>query len=61
MVIANGYFSRALSSIMKKTGDLLKHFGIISAAAHVASKYAIGFAKIHPGYFVSALLSSIII
>ena len=61
MVKANGYFSRGLSSLMTKASELLKSFGVIGAATSVAGKYALGFAKIHPGYFVSALLSSILI
>jgi hypothetical protein len=46
---------------MTKASELLKSFGIIGAATSVAGKYALGFARIHPGYFVSALLSSILI
>ena len=46
---------------MKKAGDFLCHFGIFGVAQDVASKYALGFAVIHPGYFISALLSSILI
>lgn len=47
---------------MNKASELLKSLGIIGAAAqHVVTKYALGFARIHPGYFISALLSSILI
>ena len=61
MVKANGYFSQGLTSLMTKASELLKSFGVIGAATSVAGKYALGFAKIHPGYFVSALLSSILL
>ena len=46
---------------MNKASELLKSLGIIGAAQHVVTKYALGFARIHPGYFISALLSSILI
>jgi hypothetical protein len=44
----------SLSSLMINASVLLKSFGNVSAT----TGYALG---IHPGYFVSALLSSILI
>jgi len=35
--------------------------GIVSAASASASRWAFGYALVHPGYFVSAILSSALV
>lgn len=41
--------------------DCLFRMGAVSAASATATRYAFGYAVIHPGYFVSALVSSAVV
>lgn len=59
MVTANGYFASCASYVFKQAGDFLYKLGLVGAATGLGSRWAVGYAVIHPGYFVSALLSSV--
>jgi hypothetical protein len=54
-----GYFASTASYIFKSAGDILCKLGIIGAASGSASRYAVGYAAVHPGYFMTAILSSV--
>ena len=54
-----GYFASTASYIFKSAGDILYKLGIIGAASGTASRYAVGYAAVHPGYFMTAILSSV--
>ena len=54
-----GYFAHAVNYIFKSAGDFLCKLGIVGTATGMASRYAVGYAMIHPGYFVTALVSSV--
>lgn len=41
--------------------DVLYKVGLVGAAQGAISRYLLGYATLHPGYFVSALMSSIFI
>ena len=59
--IAQGYFTDGLAFMFHKASDQLYSLGIYTAATATATRYAFGYAFIHPGYFVSALISSAIV
>lgn len=58
---ANGYFLDGLAYLCTAASDCLFKMGVVSAASASASRYAFGYALIHPGYFVSALVSSVVV
>lgn len=41
-------------------GDVLRQLGLIGMAQSSVAKYAWGFGYMHPGYFCSALLASVL-
>jgi len=55
----SGYFANTAAYIFKSAGDFLYKLGLIGAATGMASRYAVGYAMIHPGYFVTAIISSV--
>ena len=58
MVQANGYFAGCVSSLFNQVSDILFQVGLVGAASGLVSKQLLGYMMIHPGYFVSALVSS---
>ena len=58
---ANGYFSGLVASLFTTISDFLCKFGIVGAAQSAFSHWAFGYAFVHPGYFVSALLCAVAI
>ena len=58
---ANGYFADGLAYMFTQASDLMLKMGIVSAASASASRWAFGYALVHPGYFVSAILSSALV
>lgn len=55
---AQSYFSKAASTLFDQISMLLGHVGVLAAAQSTVTKYVWGYACVHPGYFVSAILSS---
>jgi len=61
MVQANTYFSSSMAYIMRTAGDFMFKFGVVGAAQSSVSRWALGYAMIHPGYFMTALVSSAVV
>ena len=59
--VAHGYFTGGLAYMFNAVSDQLFSMGIYAAATTTATRYAFGYAFIHPGYFVSALVSSAVV
>lgn len=60
-LVAQGYFKSCLCSMFNYASDVLYKVGLVGAAQGAISRYLLGYATLHPGYFVSALMSSIFI
>ena len=60
-VKAKGYASSALSYVFNQSGQFLYQLGICGAAQGALSRYCWGFATIHPGYFMTAILTSVLV
>lgn len=61
MVKANGFFSGCISSLFNQMSEILMQVGLVGAATGLVSKQMLGYAMIHPGYFVSAIVSSAVV
>lgn len=61
VVKAKGYASSALSYVFNQSGQFLQQLGIFGAAHGVFSRYCWGFATVHPGYFMTAILTSVLV
>ena len=59
IVTANGYAATAASYIFRSAGNFLYKLGAVGAATHAVSRYAIGYAVVHPAFFMTAILSSV--
>ena len=46
---------------LRQAGDFLFKIGLAGAAQGALTRWALGYAAIHPGYFVSALVSSMLV
>lgn len=54
----NGHFNRIMASFFSTVSDFLYKFGIVGTVQASMAKWALGYAYIHPGYFITALIGS---
>ena len=61
MTTTKGFFTGCLSYLFNQAGDFLYKLGIFGAMEGAVSRYCIGYATLHPGYFMSAILASALV
>lgn len=61
VVQAKGYASSAMSYVFNQAGQFLQQLGVFGCAHAAFSRYCWGFATVHPGYFMSAILTSVLV